>query len=148
MMKVSRIRVWGHQKLGSWRTMLYTLTILAATSLVDRAAGRQGSLSPPPPPPPPGPCIPRCSIHGSCVGTTTRTCSCQPGWHGNDCNTEDPCHTNPCRNQGTCNADGDPSSTPTNSYRCSCLAGFHGTDCETNACLPNPCQNGAPISLP
>ncbi len=26
---------------------------------------------------------------------------------------------------------------------CTCANGFSGTNCETDACLPNPCQNGA-----
>ncbi|XP_019630974.1 PREDICTED: fibropellin-1-like isoform X2 [Branchiostoma belcheri] len=70
------------------------------------------------------------------------TCSCVPGYGGDQCETgvsgPEECSPNPCANGGTCEDEVD-------GYACSCAPGYEGDHCETETdeCSSNPCANGA-----
>ncbi|XP_034481448.1 cubilin homolog [Drosophila innubila] len=79
----------------------------------------------------------------------TIVCSCPAGYfghgYGSDGCTEDanrkPCDNHPCLNNGTCVLSGRGTS-------CICQPGYMGALCgETDACHPNPCQNGGTCRL-
>eukprot|EP01065_Artemidia_motanka_P041243 TRINITY_DN5312_c0_g1_i1.p1 TRINITY_DN5312_c0_g1~~TRINITY_DN5312_c0_g1_i1.p1 ORF type:complete len:3109 (+),score=985.10 TRINITY_DN5312_c0_g1_i1:86-9412(+) len=82
-----------------------------------------------------------CSGHGVCYDSTTsigtRSCVCEPGYSGADCETDvDDCASNPCKN-GAC-------TDLVNSYKCTCTAGWEGDNCDRdiNACASGPCVDG------
>ncbi|XP_071454914.1 delta-like protein B [Hetaerina americana] len=105
-----------------------------------------------------------CKSGGTCfnTGQGSYTCSCPPGFGGNDCEkrvdpsppaapsttaSTPPCgggpgsgHLHPCLNGATCRANG-PSS-----YVCECAKGWRGDHCETpetRTCADSPCRHGA-----
>ncbi|XP_038046057.1 fibrillin-1-like [Patiria miniata] len=85
-----------------------------------------------------------CINSGECVednlATGGYTCSCPPGYSGQNCQVE-PCDVNPCMNSGNCAVN----SSSDTGYTCTCGQGFSGPRCETMApCqMGNDCVNGA-----
>ncbi|XP_014254635.1 neurogenic locus protein delta [Cimex lectularius] len=75
-----------------------------------------------------------CQNGGTCEDTATGySCSCSPGFSGQDCSVEvDLCQ---CQNGATCTPEGN----------CICPTGFSGSHCQTNVddCIGSPCRNGA-----
>ena len=67
-----------------------------------------------------------CQNNGTCVdGFDNYTCTCVPGFKGNNCEMVDECASNPCINGGICK-DG------MGKFSCSCPSGFTGHQCETD----------------
>lgn len=91
---------------------------------------------------PPDLCVEgRCPASSSnCTsGRDDVTCSCLPGFYGDDCSatsspTPSPCAFNPCQHGGFCEDQPD-------AYTCSCSIGFTGTDCKVDIddCASGPC---------
>ncbi|ELU14812.1 hypothetical protein CAPTEDRAFT_100956, partial [Capitella teleta] len=52
------------------------------------------------------------------------SCTCSPGWQGDDCGDPDFCSLNPCKNGATCYNDDNE-----NGYSCTCSPGWQGDDC-------------------
>lgn len=81
-----------------------------------------------------------CENLGTCVaGTSGPTCDCQPGYTGDNCETDiDDCASDPCVNGGDC-------LDRVNAYQCDCPTGFSGDRCELTVsdCSDDPCLNGA-----
>ena len=76
-------------------------------------------------------------VHGTCNnGASTYTCTCEKGYVGTNCETQDFCYSQPCAH-GTCN-------NGASAYTCTCEVGYVGTNCDTlgETCVPNPCQHG------
>ncbi|XP_036392357.1 delta-like protein C [Megalops cyprinoides] len=87
-----------------------------------------------------------CTNHKPCrngatctnTGQGSYTCTCRPGFSGNNCEIEtNECDSNPCKNGGSCN-------DMENDYSCTCPQGFYGKNCEISAmtCADGPCFNG------
>ncbi|KAI8520254.1 hypothetical protein Bbelb_000080 [Branchiostoma belcheri] len=80
--------------------------------------------------------------HGTCVNQDAydgyKTCTCSPGWTGQNCQQNiNECTKNPCQH-GTCvNQDG--------GYKSTCSPGWTGLNCQQdiNECTGNPCQHGS-----
>ncbi len=90
-------------------------------------------------------CSPCACVNGTCADGKDGdgTCTCDAGWSGPDCaSNDDDCAPNPCLNGGTC-------SDEVAGFTCDCPAGFGGTTCETalDSCDPNPCLNGGTCAL-
>ena len=97
---------------------------------------------------PPDLCVEgRCPASSSSNCTSGRddvTCSCLPGFYGDDCSsTSSPlpplCAANPCQHGGSCQQD------QADAYTCSCSVGFTGTDCEVDIddCASGACPAGS-----
>ena len=85
----------------------------------------------------------RC-VHGECLTTSPNVaseaeipgsssevyCSCEPGWHGPECNLRSTCHAN-CSGHGLCHLG-----------TCFCDPGFEGGSCHVQRECPVPCGFG------
>ncbi|XP_052697133.1 cubilin-like isoform X2 [Crassostrea angulata] len=98
-----------------------------------------------------GPCASNPCRNGAlCQNSgSTYSCVCQPGYEGNQCQTNtNECASNPCQNGGTC-------TDRVNGYTCACTSSYTGNNCEeeTQSCggvltqetgtLTYPTQTGA-----
>uniref|UniRef100_A0A4W2F136 Uncharacterized protein n=1 Tax=Bos indicus x Bos taurus TaxID=30522 RepID=A0A4W2F136_BOBOX len=72
-------------------------------------------------------------------------CRCPPGWVGERCQLEDPCHSGPCAGRGVCQSS---VVAGTARFTCRCPRGFRGPDCSLpDPCLSSPCAHGARCSV-
>ncbi|GFR60340.1 delta-like protein [Elysia marginata] len=81
-----------------------------------------------------------CKNGGLCTnsGEGSYTCTCTPGFEGDNCEREvGDCQNLPCRNGGKCMNEG-------GRFKCQCPQGYYGVQCERQAvsCLAKPCNNG------
>ena len=88
-------------------------------------------------------CITNPCIEGSCTNLQkpnegSRTCNCNPGWFGENCD-QSPCQNNKCQNAHECKVLGEAI------YECACQNGFTGEFCEIDiACQREPfCSENA-----
>ncbi|KAH3691027.1 hypothetical protein DPMN_191513 [Dreissena polymorpha] len=81
-----------------------------------------------------------CKNGATCTNLqNTYSCTCSPGWQGNNCDQDiNECVPAPCKNGATCN-------NLQNAYSCTCSPGWQGNNCDqdTNECATAPCKNGA-----
>ncbi|WAR18619.1 FBP1-like protein [Mya arenaria] len=80
-----------------------------------------------------------CQNGGVCKdGVNTYTCTCQPGFAGNNCEIDvNECVSLPCVHGSTCH-------DLVNGFLCVCPTGFTGHTCQKNIddCVPSACENG------
>jgi hypothetical protein len=93
----------------------------------------------------------RCGVHQLVNGTFGEKCVCDSGFYGNNCSVN-PCFNVTCENNGICSVVSIPDGTY--SWFCKCPVTHFGNKCQfntdtfgignriTDACQPNPCQNG------
>uniref|UniRef100_A0A8C6QHG6 Neurogenic locus notch homolog protein 3 n=1 Tax=Nannospalax galili TaxID=1026970 RepID=A0A8C6QHG6_NANGA len=88
-----------------------------------------------------------CANGGRCTQQPSRevACLCLPGWVGERCQLEDPCHSGPCAGRGVCQSS---VVAGTARFSCRCPRGFRGPDCSLpDPCLSSPCAHGARCSV-
>ncbi|CAJ0587335.1 unnamed protein product, partial [Mesorhabditis spiculigera] len=96
------------------------------------------------------PCSPNpCKNSAICTNSTNGgfdyTCTCQPGWTGENCTLKLWCDPlfNQCEYGSKCNLNADYSG-----YSCDCLSLYTGKNCDIpNMCESVPCQNGGDCSV-
>ncbi|KAI8477562.1 hypothetical protein Bbelb_447050, partial [Branchiostoma belcheri] len=80
--------------------------------------------------------------HGSCVNKDVGyTCTCSPGWTGQNCQQDiNECTRKPCQHGRCVNKDG--------GYKCTCSPGWTGPNCQKdiNECSRNPCKYGTCVN--
>ncbi|ELT87560.1 hypothetical protein CAPTEDRAFT_120633 [Capitella teleta] len=84
-------------------------------------------------------CLPNpCENGGACESSGNGfTCTCEPGWMGETCDTPDYCFSDPCKNGGSCENGDD-------GFTCTCEPGWMGDTCESEITVfqNDPCKNG------
>lgn len=77
------------------------------------------------------PCLNGGACHTNSSSTSAYTCSCQPGFRGNNCDLDfDECASSPCFNQARCLESKTASWVAMGHFFCACSVGFLGTQCE------------------
>ncbi|XP_052777540.1 transmembrane matrix receptor MUP-4-like isoform X2 [Mya arenaria] len=86
-----------------------------------------------------------CKNGGTCnpsSGYTSYTCTCAPGWTGQNCQYADCSYSGYCVNGGTCSL-----SNGGSSYICNCTDGWKDNNCQKRDCVTGSyCNNGASCS--